>query len=400
MIMKKLFPHILIISLLANCSPNLPSAPTVVFLTSTATQSPVPTATNTIAPTTTPEIITETCFETKTEIPRNDINGVVVLNGAFSFYDQSTAQYILNPDTAYLWDVRNNTKRELLHEKGDELRGFSVSPNKKFLMYFARGYNERVTIVDTNGKVIRNIVNGYNWFHPIGWLNSEQVAIWMLSDVGNGIPFPTLIYNPFTKDSDFLMPNYPNIYNWHLTDWTDTLTVYNPNLSLVVYPVGGHSNIKNGIVLWNLKEQKQVAFLSLAFPEINARQPIWSSDGQKFIIGAKLESHQTIELYMVTSSGEIKQLTHFEELAHRKEMTKVELWDYSWSNDGHFIAFLYRPDKQKPLQLALLDVLSGQMTNMCISAPVTETIIWSPDNTQFLITHLSNKGENIDGLWL
>ncbi len=398
--MKKLLPYILIVSLLTNCSPIHLSTltPTIVSPTSTATQPPVLTATNTVVPTGTPEIITNACYETKTEIPRNDINGTIVLNGAFSVYDKPNAQFVLNPDTAYLWDVKNNTKIELPHEKGEELSGFSVSPNKKFLLYAARGNAEaeRATVVDTNGKIIRNVVNGYNWFFPTGWLNDDQIAIWMRSDVSYGVPFPTLIYNPFTKDTKFLMPNYSNIYNWHLTDWADTLTVYDPSLSFVIYPVGGHSNVKNGIALWDLKDEKQVAFLPLAPPEINARQPIWSSDGQKFIIGAKLENHQAIELYMVTSRGEIKQLTNFEELVQRKEMTDVELWDYSWSNDGHFITVLYRPDKQGPLQLTLLDVFSGQLTNLCITTPVTGTIVWSPDNTQFLITHLTNKGENID----
>jgi Tol biopolymer transport system component len=82
----------------------------------------------------------------------------------------------------------------------------------------------------------------------------------------------------------------------------------------------GRASIGEGIALWDIQNKKRVSFLSLAYPsEAEVRQPIWSPDGQKFVIGAILENHRTLDLYAVNRKGEIQQLTYFEDLIKRQE---------------------------------------------------------------------------------
>jgi hypothetical protein len=304
--------------------------------------------------------------------------------------------YVLNPGSALLWDIKNDKKTELLHEQGEELLGFSVSPDHKWLVYDGRknSRRDRVIVTDSNGKVLRNI-DGYNWFFPLGWLNNQNLAIWMLSDVTDGPPFPTLVYNPFTRDSKLVMPDYPDIYWWHIPNWASTLTVYDPSANFVVYITqAGNENGNGSVVLWDINAKHEIVKLKDLAVINNNNAPLWSPNGQEFLIDAKLENHSSFELYAINLQGTIQQLTHFENLTDQPTSANLTLWNYSWSGDGRYIAFWYRIGAGKAAQLVLLDTLNNNIKDLCVKSYWHFPPIWSPDNEQFLVDgFLLNESE-------
>lgn len=397
---KRAFFLILSVTLLVSCTPvaSLPTSTPVSRQTSTpiitATLHPTESPTK-VVPTNTPEVIQVSCPNVKSELPTNDSDGKVVLNGAYLVYDKSVGHYVLNPGSAFLWDIKNDEKTELLHEQNEELLGFSVSPDHKWLVYAGRMYDgssDRVIVTDFNGKTIRNI-DAYNWFFPLGWLDNQKLAIWMLSDVTDGPPFPTLIYNPHTRDSKLIMPDYPNISVWRSIAWSETMTVYDPTLSFVIYVTLPDPTGSGDVVLWNLEEQKEVVRLKHLYVLRNNNAPLWSPDGQEFIIDANLEGYPSFELYSINLQGEIQQLTHFDDLAGQQTVANLTLWNYSWSGDGRYIAFWYRIGDGKAAQLALLDTLNNNIKDLCIKSYWHFNPIWSPDNEQFLVDGLLNESE-------
>lgn len=128
---------------------SLPASTPVSMLTDTPTSTTtlLPTESPTkVIPTSTPKVIQVSCPDVKNELPTNDIDGKVVLNGAYLVYDKSVGHYVLNLGAAYLWDIKNNEKVNLLHENDEELAGFFVSPNHKWLGYQGRMYDGSIVL--------------------------------------------------------------------------------------------------------------------------------------------------------------------------------------------------------------------------------------------------------------
>lgn len=354
--------------------------------------------TPTVISTSTPEIIAKICPKIKKELPAEDVKGSIILNGAYLTYDKSLNHYVLNPDGAYLWNLETNTKIEMFRQDGEEFRGFSVSPDHNWLVHSALTYDgtsQRITVMDVKGKIIRNVVDADGWLDPISWLDEEHIAISTLNYSKDGPPFPTLIYNPFTKDVKFLQPDYPNIYWWNLPYWESTLTSYDPSASLVLYPIMGYANIEEGVVLWDVNNHWQVNLLPISSPSY-VHKPIWSADGQKFLLGVVMKDHQTPELYIGNRDGTLQQLTRFEDLVTTGHLTSFTFSNYSWSSDNRYIAFWYKIDEQDTSQLAILDTKTSQVGNLCVtdsnkSASGITTPIWSPDDAKILVTGFINK---------
>jgi hypothetical protein len=404
---QKLFLCILIVNLVA-CVPVPTPAPTrTAFPTETSfpTLLPSPLPTLTIAPTSTPELITKTCAEVKTDFSPETVDGAIVLNGAYEYYDKSVQHYTLNSGAAYMWNLQNNTKINLLHDTNDEmLEEFSVSPNHRWLAYAGEmGYSSTrkhsfvVTVVGADGKVIRSIPNAHNWFAIQNWINNQQLAIWMLSDVTSGAPFPTLIYGPFDQSRKVIIPNYPQISGEYTPGWDKTQTVYDPALELVVYAKQGVNGETEGIVLWDSTKQQRIAFIPNTMG-IGNSNPVWSDDGQQFAIGINLnrvsswknsDYHVTQELFSVSRNGKTKRLTYLTTI-----YKDVEILSKSWSPDNRHIAFFYMvKPTSNPINFAVLDTFTGKIQDYCIENVTGNAPIWSPDGNKILLTGISGEDD-------
>ena len=399
--MKKAFMFTLLCILIGGCISSTQTAP----LANPPSKASLPTNTTTslsptitpkvfVIPTNTPEIITKTCPEAKNDLFTENIEGTVILNGAYLIYDKSLGYLVLHPGSAYMWDIKNDQKIDVFREKDEELLSFFTSPNRKWFVYSARKYDgtgHRIAIMGHDGKLIRNIAR-HGWLAPLGWQDDKNLAVWVLDNAKYGLPFPTLIYNPFTRDSKLIPPDYPNISVWRSISWPETQTVYDPSLRYVVYVTNPDSTGISDVILWRIQDKKELARLKHLVVLRNNNAPLWSLNGQEFLIDAKLEGHLSFELYTIKLDGEVEQLTNFE---HFMPQQHIELWDYSWSGDGRYIAFWYDIDNQGDYQLAILDTSNSQISNLCLSSKWHDAPIWSPDNKQFLV-NIVNENDDLD----
>lgn len=379
---------ILLVISMANCVPTLAlSTSKVSTPTSTPTHITIPatfTAFTTLTHTRTPDPRQVSCPRILADIPKNDINGKVILNGAYFVFDIKRLNYV-NPGPTFLWDIKNDIKTDLTFRKGAELYGFLVSPDHRFFVYEERKDRDRIIIRNSAGLLIRTVYD-IHYFLPESWLDNQHIAIWSLDQKFYGIPFPTYIYDPFAQDSRLIQPDYPNITIWDSYLWPETETIYSPDQKYVVYATMPDETGAGDIVLWDIEKQKQIVSINHAYMELNnINPPLWSPDGQEFIIDARVDENENIELYSINLGGELKKLTNFNLHLNEQQKKEFEIWNYSWSGDGQYIAFWYRLEKNEPAHLAILEIQNRKLRGLCVSSRSHFDPIWSIDNNQLLV---------------
>ena len=277
-----------------------------------------------------------------------------------------------------------------------------VSPSRT--QFAVQNYEERsIDIFSTSGEIVKSIPMPENWGWLAGWVNNQQIAIVMSEPSDNPrydkYPASVLILEPFTEQTQVLLPDYPYI------DRTNQMinfgghwgsTIYNPSLSRVVY-AGTHNFL--GYLLYSLTEEKILAEI----PNYNlGALPIWFSDGTQFIVlGGD-------DFYKVGASGETKKITWFNP---NYDIDKNAGWDYfienyySLSPNENLLAFWFgRHDEntswdQTAFTLAILNLETGEIIDTCIEHrhehfPPFAYPIWSPDSKNLLVsTKYSQESE-------
>ncbi len=293
----------------------------------------------------------------------------------------------------------------------ENLTNFSVSPDRQWIAYdsYLNGVDNLV-IATADGKRYKIIPRDKTWsFHT--WLDNQWLLIATSvketdpakepDPAKSGSTFTA--YNPFTGEKRILPPDYPDIYDWFpIPDW-DGLgeTAYNPTLTRVVYlqyTVNGSPAIR--YVLWDTVNKKSLASFDVAGDIYST--PRWSPNGEYFAFAPSLLTKDiqttwpSYEIQIVSSNGQASQATH---------LTNYYPWvyisDLTWSADGQYIAFWLSTFDKKPdinttttLSLAVLDTMSGAVTNYCIPGEHDQQIgvqrigiqppIWSPDGKQLI----------------
>jgi hypothetical protein len=231
------------------------------------------------------------------------------------------------------------------------------------------------------------------------WLDDQRLVIGFGKDIIQDNY--SLILNPFTGASQKFQSALPGLFTW-LTDnyWGNaniSRLIFNPDLSEALYPS------TSGLVLWDLKLQKPIKQFDNP-PTMMVSHPVWSPDGQSFIVDlAKFATSQKTQaytnLYLVTKTGEIDQLTTF------PKAFPGSFADYSWSPDGKLIAFwlMTGEDQQNypEYQLAIFDLSTRIATNYCLPAYQWRALtpdwspIWSLDGRWLAIATGGNQ-EQVD----
>jgi len=202
---------------------------------------------------------------------------------------------------------------------------------------------------------------------------------------GRQNPYSSLIFDPFTgKTEQELSPNYPNIftgYSGELSPWDKYQlpeTVYNPDLSMVVYPKN-----PNTIIMLNIITKKEIA--EITDRSASSHAPLWLSNRKEFIIDVTTKNtpdqwYQD-ELISVGIDGQIRQLTHLSDLHY----VNVAIQNYSESNDGRYIAFWFAQINSGPSRLAIYDTLTENTKVFCTIVGGYVHPIWSPNSHQLLV---------------
>lgn len=370
----------------------------------TSTSAPVITPSRTNIPVPMPSAttnISQKVFQTCVTVNKTD-NKEIALKGVAVFNN-------LSPDLTETIYFRNLEKSSIktLSSSGQLIQFWGVSPDRNKLLYeydSSTNTEHRLAITDASGKTILDFDNEYQqerWDY-FNWFDNQRIRV---VKTANNKVFPR-IYDPFTNDYRILRTEWQDAYkgkdlDWGL-DWNAVSAmyfdganiVYDPSLTLVVYPKIGEL-----VSLTDVGSGVELAHIHL--PDWG-KLPRWSPNGKHLVIVASAKPNNSKgadEFFIVSKDGnQFTQLTHL-----ANNFDQVSISEYAWSPDSKHIAFLLNTAAESPFaegtqsELAILDVGTGEITNLCFRAISTVTSlggpvlfahfqpIWSPDGTQILI---------------
>ena len=364
-------------AVLTPTNPNIKATP-LIEVTMTPTNTITPALTPTLTITATPQTgVKENCLTILPELPK-DIN----LKGAIILENHGGA------DKNYLYDLGTRTKRIISIRQSD--RFFRVSPAGKWYAYEDL-QNEQVKVFSSEQKLI-SIIGLENSSGFYGWLNDEILLIMgsPKGEIGFGdYSVPFIAINPFTNQRITLEQDYPGINHIWIPGVGNT--VYNPQMTEVVYYGEFSRSAGQGAILWDRVKKKSIA----EFPDTHTgfaplEGPIWSPNGSKLLFANDIG-----ELMLARDDGTLSQITHL----NKDEFLFFPKY-FSWSPDEGKIAFWLKNNNLKHESLAVLDLSTGAMTDYCISAgynpgrmvyyPAPE---WSQDGN-FLVMEANFRQEN------
>lgn len=291
--------------------------------------------------------------------------------------------------TTFILDLETGNKI-YLSEENKSLSNFAVSPNGKLLAYLQATFNankdrvidSRLMVLTADGEVQESTV-WYDSWYSIRWLNDNHLDISLIGSQ----PRSHLIFDPFNGQQQLLNPVFPDFFNLYpIPDWDNSgAVVYDSSLNRVIYPRVGRESYE--YVLWAPQNHQIVAVL----PSYDIYHvPRWSPDGSQFLVAANLDPvrYYTFEFFSVNYGGLVSRLTHLTD-----DYGKMDIGNWSWSPDGHYIAFwlVLNPEIENKENLAVLDTSDRKVTIYCLQSGNLELgytsppPIWSPSSKQIVI---------------
>lgn len=368
--------------------PTIPVPSARAYQTIAPVDSPTPELPTEILSSATPEVHQNlNCLEVLPTLPANVVSGTLWL---------TKGDEISGVETITM-DLENG---KMTPRTGGKYRKFIVSPNRLWIAYQktrteAHQLIENQLIIESaDGQTQINIPweegEGWMWQTIPTWLDNERLLIRIPDvDTDDNISWAKasfLILNPFTGDRQIFRAEYPDMYDtqWmpHWGNWG--LTVFDPTLTRVVY-LSKEEALQYAYRLWDLqKDQLVTSWSTVSFP-----LPQWSPDGSRLVV-ARLDpssAENNYQLIQVSRDGQIEKLPNIEPY----EPGAFEPGEYSWSPDGQLLAlWMYPPNSAIPV-LGVMDLVSGETTNYCISRYRSSedggaiAPLWSLDGTQLIV---------------
>lgn len=382
---KKLLVSLLSTSVLIACSSAKTAAVATISPTSSHTPESTPTI-NQITPTATStqlseSILKQQCREILPTFPAGIApQGILVLS---------------SPDGLSLLNFSQQTQREI----SGLIESVGTSPDRKWLSYSNAG-SEKLLIESVDGELQAEVSLKQGWltFNQGFWLDNEQLWFPVFPRIMQGEVAPMVIVNPLTGKQQEIPSDYPGIKQYQYDFSTSpglhfgySSVVFDPSLNLVIYPQEGDDGWY--VVLWDRQSKKPIA--KLPDGGLYGHMPLWIPDGNEFVVVARSDWDRPREWIMVSRDGEIRQLTHFEDL-----YAQFEIGIYaSISPDGHYLAFGLSQgedtNSDRPKPLIILDLKTGEAIDTCITFSFPEPI-WSPDSRYLaVLSRESNKPSSI-----
>lgn len=281
----------------------------------------------------------------------------------------------------------------------------SISPDGARIAYY-NPVAKTLEILDSEGEQLRSLPWKDGWGQIDHWLGNNDLLIVRYeqetpSSIYLKYPPTVSLVNPFTGEAKNLAPDYPDIdKEVMITSWPwspSSITIYHPNLDRVIYPSPFDDG---GIVLYDILGQQKLA--TIRAYDWRRHPPAWSPDGSKFIFMGD------DGFYLVTYDGKVSKLTTMNSV-HRSETDKLNYKAeyYSWSPNNRSVAtWIYSPGSEQRT-LVLLDTLTGEITDYCISAGydprdvrTPPSPIWSPDGKSLVAATNYQSGEYTNDILL
>ena len=253
-----------------------------------------------------------------------------------------------------------------------------LSPNRKYVAIEEHQMNQEMHVINSHlwivnakGEIVANIDYDLTWGN-FRWVNDTQLQINYLGE-GQRWPFNTLIIDPWTKKRVDIPAPFPNYYDqdWDFQGpwWT---MVYSPDMDQVVYVSNGEEEGPwGGVVLWD--RPNEAALWQKSDPaSMYSSTPAWSPQGDQ--VAVVVENN----LYLISQDGKENQATFF------GENTSVR--SFSWSPDGHWIAFWVSYKQEAVSRFFILDTITNTITDYCFEIyPSGRIPFWSSDSRKVVI---------------
>lgn len=310
-----------------------------------------------------------------------------------------------NPMISF-WHPQSDRISSYRLTEGQEYYYYVESPNKEKLA-FAEGKTISISfdliVLDHRGKELGKMVVPDDWifFH---WRNNDQLLLHRFSANDK---YDLVAINLENQEQQNLSTNFPNIYQYELFWNWGSQTLFNPEATMVLYPVRQSDPSKLFTVLWNVKENKEVARIA------GGGWARWSPDGSRFLLETDVENsllENRNEILLVNTSGEKSRATFFTEY-----YDKVWIEQPVWSPDSRYIAF-WLITTGYPFETAKLGVLDTETVKVDLlckdinprpfrfgdpyelgyaEIQVNSAVpIWSPDSNYLLIEDHDDFGSN------
>ncbi len=335
----------------------------------------------------------------------SELTGTIVLSGENILLTGK----VFSPDNGQksillYWDPNTGEKIENQLAEDQKYFYFVTSPDKKRLA-FTEGKTlpktSEVVVLNNRGEESGNFVLPDDWT-LFSWLNNEQLLARQQRLLGENIGLISI--NPLTGEQVSLPSDFPNIYTKEPFISWGAITIFNPTLSLVVYPELKGNELSS--VIWDVKRGKEIDKV------VDGNFPRWSPDGNQLMITVKYEPklHELHdEIFLVRMNGDLIRYTYFKEYFENDNINLPV-----WSPDGRYIAFwLSDAIPVKSAKLAILDTETSIVQLYCeefdpfpfrFGEDITlgysdiqvnaAPPIWSPDSHYLLIEDYQNFASN------
>lgn len=202
----------------------------------------------------------------------------------FSAENKLSGNNILSPEPGKnsmisFWHPQSDSISTYNLVEGQEVYYYAESPNKEKLA-FTEGKTATISfnlfILDHQGKELGRIVVPDDWTFSY-WRNNDQLLLQHFKAKGK---FELIAINLSDKKQETLATNFPDIYlNELFWNWGSQI-LFNRESTLALYPVRQYDPDQLLTVLWNVKENKEVAKI------VGSGWARWSPDGSRFMLGS------------------------------------------------------------------------------------------------------------------
>jgi hypothetical protein len=357
------------------------------------TRSTLPVLTSTTVPTHTPMPIIDPlthlrtqCLNPISSLPENmRPDGFLVLDYSPLFGHSSQL---------YLYELASETSTKI----ADEYYALSVAPDQKHIYYMdCSGSSCNDTISTVEGPVVTVPYDPERV--PMRWLDDEHLDFNHTVEPYNSV----FIFNPFTGVEETLSLNVPNPFYAPLLDFPRLENAIDPSLTRVVY---FDTEGIGRVIMWDIQTSRMLAWLP--YPVPYAPMPGvssdyldgWSPDSSQFVINSPVGEVKAVdgnpaaeELFSISRDGETKRLTYLSE-----KFGLFRIYSYHWSPDGRSIAFWARMAENADKSIddlenhfIVLDTVTLEATDYCISSQSNFTPVWSPNSEQIVIPLTGGK---------